>query len=410
MDRSNPAGSIYGWVNEPNAAVKARATAPDAASGVFWAEADGFHMLFENGEGNRFENQWPFPPGVTLADLPPTSYFTGSRSTAVGVMGAAPTVKPGRPWPMAALDGLHQVDASGALNPPITFAQPPVKGCVVVTFTHTLNEYRYQCLIFDGTKWHDGSSVWHGVQYHGHRMTSMEPGAMTVNGWFNSPTAVADAKDACRGTGEVTAAAAADGIHSFCRNSDGTVNETKDPYPPGVTQADMAPTHVWVTAPAHKPPPKAANTPNAKAWVGGVTDTVRIPIGPGQFDTALPTSPAPVKGCVYLSFADSGDGQNINANAFIHDGANWVAGQGWDMPMANPGGGSNDAPQIKAWYFGDVAAAKGWAWDQGDELTAAAAADGIHLLAENERGDVNEYTVPYPTGVTMGDMPASRTF
>jgi hypothetical protein len=243
-------------------------------------------------------------------------------------------------------------------------------------------------------------------------MSKGTPGDMTVNAWYNGPTAVADAKAALFGGGQQAAAAAADGVHIFTKTTDGTINENLNAYPPGVTLADMPATQVWVTPPpvVVKPVVAAATTPNAKAWVGAVTDTFRIPTGPGTFDVPLPTSPAPVKGCIYLSCADDSSG-NMMVNAFIHDGTNWQAPSalGFAVPEKPPSG-TPDAPQIKAYYFGDSNAARNWGWDQGDEMTASAESDGIHLFTEDEHSDVSENTVPYPAGVTMADMPASKTF
>jgi hypothetical protein len=101
----------------------------------------------------------------------------------------------------------------------------------------------------------------------------------------------------------------------------------------------------------------------------------------------------------------------LNVNAYIHDGTNWqpTAAVGFSVPEKAPGV-APDAPQIKAYYFGDANAASNWGWDQGDEMTASAEPDGIHLYTEDETNTVNENTVPYPAGVTMADMPASKTF
>jgi len=75
-DRLQPDGTVYGWVNEAGAGGIARAASMDSCNIIFWAEADGFHSLFENGEGELVEESYPFPAGVTLADLPATGYVS----------------------------------------------------------------------------------------------------------------------------------------------------------------------------------------------------------------------------------------------------------------------------------------------------------------------------------------------
>jgi hypothetical protein len=75
MDMSNPPGKVYGWINEANAGTAARSSSfTDICTIVFWAEADGFHSLYQDGQGTQHEDSYPFPPGITLADLPPTKY------------------------------------------------------------------------------------------------------------------------------------------------------------------------------------------------------------------------------------------------------------------------------------------------------------------------------------------------
>jgi hypothetical protein len=262
-------------------------------------------------------------------------------------------------------------------------------------------------LVFDGTNW--GAGRTHSTPIK--NTVIKQFGSITINGWYTGANAIADAKAACRNPGEIAFAAAADGLHSYCRNF-GALDEKLEAYPTGVTMADMPATVIWVSAPPPPPKPKAATTANAAAWVNTVTDTVRVPTGPSTFDTPLPASPTPTKGCVYLSICDDGSGmQSMNVNAFIHDGTNWQAPAaiGFGVPEA-PQSTSVDAPQIKAWYFGDANAAKTWMWDQGDEMTASAESDGIHLFTEDERGSTTENVVAYPAGVTMADMPASKTF
>ena len=75
MDISNPPGKIYGWINQASAGAAARSCSfSDPCTIVFWAEADGFHSLYQDGQGKQYEDAYPFPPGITLADLPPTKY------------------------------------------------------------------------------------------------------------------------------------------------------------------------------------------------------------------------------------------------------------------------------------------------------------------------------------------------
>jgi hypothetical protein len=315
--------------------------------------------------------------------------------------------KPTKPWAKAFKDSLRQANSFGDVTPPFSPRVAAIKGCVALTFTHTDDDYYFQSLVFDGKNW--GAGRTHSTPIKNTVIGQL--GSITINGWYTGANAIADAKAACRNPGEIAFAAAADGIHSYCRNF-GALDEKLEAYPTGVTMADMPATVEWVAAPPPPPKPKAATTANAAAWVNFVTDTARVPTGPGTFDTPLPASPTPTKGCVYLSLVDDGTGmQHMMANAYIHDGTNWQApgGIGFDVPEA-PQSATVDTPQVKAWYFGDANAAKTWSWDQGDELTASAEADGIHLFTENERGDTTENVVAYPAGVTMADMPASKTF
>jgi hypothetical protein len=151
--------------------------------------------------------------------------------------------------------------------------------------------------------------------------------------------------------------------------------------------------------------------PVAKAWVFAPNDNVGYaPTGTG-FNPPLTLPAPPVKGCVILSIENlsSGDGQPY-LYVYVYDGTTWqnITPSTWSMAASHQ-------PPTFRWWCADRSYVEGPTFDPSDtsaEAFAWAEADGIHVLWNGIAAATTpaEKTFPYPAGVTLADMPASKTF
>lgn len=122
----------------------------------------------------------------------------------------------------------------------------PVRGSMVISVFVMMGSITVEPVVFDGTKWVQTAASMaprYTVDLHGAT-------AYTIGKWWNGPTAATDydnwyndpALGPLPGQSSVALYAAPDGIHIRITDENG-LNPTDfvDPYPTGVTQADMPP-------------------------------------------------------------------------------------------------------------------------------------------------------------------------
>ena len=176
---------------------------------------------------------------------------TAIQSVCVGAVEVWSAVKP--TWVHRLFDKQY-ICASGvgwAADVPDLSALPPAtKGCIILNTWNeiTANIHAALC-IYDGSQWLEDQAGWDGTNTIPSRGPANQEVKVVV--WFNEPDCLNVAKNFWETnsavSNETTAvfAAAADGVHIHMIDQDNNSADFVNPWPAGITEADLPPTNTY---------------------------------------------------------------------------------------------------------------------------------------------------------------------